>query len=81
MLTKNEIDYAINLAYEATEASKVGPIFIPNPEGEGNIFATLALNTYYQVLSKILPMQANFDCTEHDVDPENKTHTAHVEAR
>lgn len=66
MLTRNEIVYAVNLALEATEASRVGAVYGTNEAGD-QVFNTLALNTYYHVLGKLLPaaVQGSFDCTEH----------------
>lgn len=62
MLTKNEIVAAINLALDATEASKAGPIYVENEVGE-KVFGTLSYNVFLAVLNRILPvaMDAKFE--------------------
>ena len=65
MLTKNEIIEAINIAIEATEASKVGPLRTGEVDSNGNpVFSNLAWQTYLNVLAKVLPasLDAKFEC-------------------
>ena len=54
MIARQEIIACINTAFDAVNQSKVGPIFRKDEAGQ-EVFNTLAMNTYYYVVQKIVP--------------------------
>lgn len=54
-LTKEEITEIINLAYDATEASKTGKIVVKFEENGMPIVSQMAYSTFQYVLNSICP--------------------------
>lgn len=57
MPSQQELVACVNAAFDAVNASKVGPIMYLNDAGEKTL-NNLAMNTYYYVLQKIVPGSA-----------------------
>lgn len=61
MITKKELTGIINLCWQAVAESEVGPVIGPNPTTKEPCVSSVAANTFYAALHRLIPTSCEME--------------------